>query len=205
MKLTNRWNRFIYRLWAPVYDLIFDLPYRQGRHLSMAALAIRPGERALFVGIGTGLDLPDLQVGIVAVGLDLSRPMLARAQSKLPLPGRAVSLVQGDAQALPFRDGVFDAAVLNLIVSVAPDGARCFRESMRVVRRGGRASVFDKFLAPGQSPGRLRRLLSVFTTLAGTDFNRRFEDIAPPGGYVIVRDEASLLRGMYRVILLRRL
>ncbi len=204
MRLTNSWNRFIYRLWAPIYDLLFDLPYREGRRQSMAALAVRPNERVLLVGVGTGLDLPGLAPNVTAVGIDLSGPMLMQASAKLPLPGRCVSLVQGDAEALPFRDGAFDAALSNLIVSVVPDGAMCFRETLRVLRPGGRLSLFDKFLAPDQTPSPPRRLLNVFSTLAGTDVNRRFEDIAAGSHFIMQRDEPNLLRGMYRVILLEK-
>lgn len=203
MKLTNRWNRFVYRLWSPIYDGLFDRLFAApGRRRAMQILALRPGERVLLVGVGTGADLPLLPAGVCAVGLDLSPDMLARAQAKLPLMGRDVTLVQGDAQALPPGMEGFDAAVLHLVLSVVPDGTACLQETLRALRPGGRAVIFDKFAPDG---GRLtlgRRLVNLVTTLAGTDVTRRFGDMAAQSDCVKVHDEPSLLRGAYRVILL---
>jgi len=203
VKLTNRWNRFVYRLWSPIYDGLFDRLFAApGRRRAMQLLALRPGERVLLVGVGTGADLPLLPAGVCAVGLDLSPDMLARAQAKLPLMGRDVTLVQGDAQALPPGMEGFDAAVLHLVLSVVPDGTACLQETLRALRPGGRAVIFDKFAPDG---GRLtlgRRLVNLVTTLAGTDVTRRFGDMAAQSDCVKVHDEPSLLRGAYRVILL---
>jgi phosphatidylethanolamine/phosphatidyl-N-methylethanolamine N-methyltransferase len=203
VKLTNRWNRFVYRLWSPIYDGLFDRLFAApGRRRAMQILALRPGERVLLVGVGTGADLPLLPAGVCAVGLDLSPDMLARAQAKLPLMGRDVTLVQGDAQALPPGMEGFDAAVLHLVLSVVPDGTACLQETLRALRPGGRAVIFDKFAPDG---GRLtlgRRLVNLVTTLAGTDVTRRFGDMAAQSDCVKVHDEPSLLRGAYRVILL---
>ena len=205
MKLTNRWNRFVYRLWSPIYDGLFDRLFAApGRRRAMQILALRPGERVLLVGVGTGADLPLLPAGVCAVGLDLSPDMLARAQAKLPLMGRDVTLVQGDAQALPPGMEGFDAAVLHLVLSVVPDGTACLHETLRALRPGGRAVIFDKFAPDG---GRLtlgRRLVNLVTTLAGTDITRRFGDMAAQSDCVKVHDEPSLLRGAYRVILIQK-
>lgn len=69
MRLTNRWNRFVYRLWSPIYDGLFDRFFAApGRRRAMQVLALQPGERVLLVGVGTGADLPLLPAGIRAVG-----------------------------------------------------------------------------------------------------------------------------------------
>jgi hypothetical protein len=60
----------------------------------------------------TGLELPLLPRGVSAAGVDLDPRMLARAWSRLPLPGRDIELVQADAlQFLCEHPGAFDAAV----------------------------------------------------------------------------------------------
>jgi ubiquinone/menaquinone biosynthesis C-methylase UbiE len=177
MPMTNRWNRLIYRLWAPVYDATLGWLYAAGRRRTVATLAAGAGERVLLPGVGTGADLPLLPEGMCAVGVDLSPAMLARAQARLPLPGRTVVLICGDVQALPLGDGTCDAGLLNLIVSVAPDGAACVREAARVVRPGGPIVIFDKFLADSATPGIGRRLLNVLAHRVGTDINRRLSDI----------------------------
>ena len=83
MKLTNKWNRFIYRLWAPVYDVTVNRAFRPGRKRTLEVLALQPGERVLIAGIGTGEDLLLLPAGVQAVGIDISPEMLSKARGKL--------------------------------------------------------------------------------------------------------------------------
>ena len=204
MKMTNRWNQFIYHLWAPIYDATVGHFFLPGRELAMELLKLQPGESVLLVGIGTGADLPLLPQGVEATGVDLSPDMLARARQKLPLPGREVTLLQGDAQQLLVDEASFDAVIFNLILSVIPDGAACLRENLRALKPGGRAVVFDKFLPDG---GRLtlgRRLLNLGSTLFGTDITRRFGDLAVGAGIRVVQDEPSLMKGTYRVVLVQK-
>lgn len=204
MKLTNRRNRFIYRLWAPLYDPVLARFFRPGRVRAMQALAPTAMERVLLVGVGTGADLPLLPRGVHAVGIDLSAAMLARAAARLPLPGREVVLAEADAQALPFATASFDAVVLNLILSVVPDPSACLAEALRVLRPGGRAVVFDKFVPDERAPGLARRLGNSLTTLVGTNINRRLDDIIGRQPWAVALDEPSLLGGTYRVVLLQR-
>lgn len=202
MKMTNRWNRLIYRLWAPIYDSTVGHFFLPGRMRAIEMLNLQPGEYVLLVGVGTGADLPLLPKGVQAVGVDISADMLAKARRKLPLPGLEVTLLQGDAQKLLVDEAAFDVVIFNLILSVIPDGAACLRENLRALKPGGRAVVFDKFLP---DTGRLtlgRRLLNLGSTLFGTDITRRFGDLARGAKIQIVQDEPSLLHGTYRVILL---
>ena len=205
MKITNRWNRFIYRLWAPIYDSTVGHFFLPGRTRAIEVLNLQPGECVLLVGVGTGADLPLLPQGVQAVGVDISVDMLAKARQKLPLPGREVTLLQGDAQQLLVDEAVFDVVIFNLILSVIPDGKACLQATRRAMKEGGRAVIFDKFLVGAKKPSALRQLMNVFSTLFGTDINRRLEEMIEGTGWQIVSDEASILRGMYRVIVLRTL
>jgi phosphatidylethanolamine/phosphatidyl-N-methylethanolamine N-methyltransferase len=202
VKMTNRWNRVIYRFWAPVYDATVGRMFLPGRRQAMQVLDLVAGERVLLVGVGTGADLPLLPEGVEAVGVDLSLEMLARARSRQLLPGRAVCLIQGDAQAPLVEAGVFDAVVLNLVLSVIPDGSACLRSALAALKPGGRAVVFDKFRPDGRKASALRRFLNFFSTIMGTDITRRFGDLLGDLPWEVVRDEDSILRGAYRVILL---
>lgn len=203
MRMTNRWNLFIYRLWAPIYDATVGHFFLPGRMQAIELLDLQPGERVLLLGAGTGADLPLLPKGVKAIGVDISPDMLARARRKLPLPGVEVILIQGDAQSLLVDEASCEAILFNLILSVIPDGAACLRENLRALKPGGRMVVFDKFLpdAGRLTPG--RRLLNLGSTLFGTDITRRFGDLSKGTGLQVVRDEPSLLDGTYRVILIR--
>jgi phosphatidylethanolamine/phosphatidyl-N-methylethanolamine N-methyltransferase len=204
MKMTNRWNRFIYRLWAPVYDAVLNSFFMPGRKRAMEVLNLQPGERVLLVGVGTGADLPLLPQGVQITGIDLSPEMLARSRARLPLPGRLVTLIQGDAQLLQVDEACFDAVLFNLILSVIPDPSACLRENLRALKPGGRAVVFDKFMPEKGTLTLGRRFINVFSTLLGTDITRRFGDLVAGIGWVVSLDEPSLLRGVYRIILLNK-
>lgn len=191
-----------YRLWAPIYDGLFGPALERARRRSLALLALQQGERVVVPGVGTGLDLPMLPAGVEAVGLDLSPQMLGRARRKRS--PASVELREGDAQALPFPEASFDAAVLHLLVSVVPDGGRAFAEAWRVVKPGGRLVIFDKFLGEGLQPSRLRALVGVVARALGTDPNRHLSEIIGPMARHVALDEPSVLGGQYRIVLLRK-
>lgn len=202
MPMTDRPNLAAYRWWAPVYDRTVDRALSKGRRRAMDLLNLKPGERVLLLGVGTGADLPLLPADTRAVGVDVSHEMLEVARSKLPLPGREITLLAGDAQEPPVDPGSFDAVLLNLILTVVPDGAACLRAALRALKPGGRGVIFDKFLPDARSPGPARRLLNMVTTRLGTDVNRRFGDLAAGSGCTVLRDEPSVLGGAYRVLLI---
>lgn len=206
MPVTSRWNSVIYRLWAPVYDLLFDRLFFAGaRRRSIRALAVHSGERVLLPGVGTGADLPLLPARAVAIGIDFSPHMLAQAQRKLTDCAATVLLVQGDAQRLPVADGTIDAAVLHLVLSVVPDGQACATETARCLRTDGRAVVFDKFVAESAvRPSRLRRLINFGAVRLGTDLNRRLGELLTGADLVAVDDWPAFLGGVYRIVRLRR-
>src|SRR5512143_3981638 len=122
MKMTNRRNVLIYRIWAPIYDSTVDRLFKPGRRRAIQLLDLKPGEQVLIPGVGTGADLPLLTAGVEATGIDLTPEMLAKARLKLDQCPASVKLIEGDAQALLVNEGGFDAAILNLILSVIPDG-----------------------------------------------------------------------------------
>ncbi len=205
MRMTNRWNRLIYRFWSPVYDLLFDrLLFASGRKRMFELLRLRGDERVLLVGVGTGADLPYLPQKTQVIGLDLSPEMLRRARRKRrKIQGAAGRLlIQADAQALPVQDASFDVVILTLILSVVPDGQVCWREALRALRPGGRAILFDKFLPDNQSPSPVRALLNLGANLLGTDINRHLGDMLAGTECTISLSEPSLFNGMYRIIVI---
>ena len=149
MRMTNRRNLVVYRLWAPAYDATVSRLFLPGRRRAIQLLALQPGERVLLVGVGTGADLPLLPPGVQATATDLSPQMLERARQKLGQCPASVELVQGDAQSLLVPGGGFDAAILHLILSVVPDGRACLDATLQALRPNGRAVVFDKFRPDG--------------------------------------------------------
>jgi demethylmenaquinone methyltransferase / 2-methoxy-6-polyprenyl-1,4-benzoquinol methylase len=110
------------------------------RRATRAALALRPGERVLDVGAGTGISTEELgRSGAFAVGADLSTGMLRAGHRVRP----EVPLLAGDALKLPFADGVFDAVTISFALRNVVDTAAALRELARVTRPGGRLVVCE--------------------------------------------------------------
>lgn len=203
--MTNRWNRFIYRLWAPIYDSTVNHFFMPGRKRTLQLLNLQPGEKVLLIGVGTGADLPFLPAGVDATGIDISPEMLAKARLKLDLCPATVKLLQGDAQVLlSGEEASFDTVILNLILSVIPDGNACLQSALRALKPNGRAIIFDKFLPEGKSASIARKFFNLFSTMFGTDINRRLSDLIQGCPCEIIHNESSIGQGMYRVILLRK-
>lgn len=202
MKITNLHNLAAYRLWAPIYDSTVNHFFMPGRKRALEVLALKPGEKVLIVGVGTGADFPFLPAGVGATGIDLSPEMLAKAREKLPTCRAAVKLIQGDAQGLFVPENSCDAAILNLILSVVPDGRACLESALRAVKPGGRLVIFDKFQPDDEKVTPVRRFMNLFSTLFGTDITRRFGEMRQGLPCKVLRNESSLHDGLYRVILL---
>jgi phosphatidylethanolamine/phosphatidyl-N-methylethanolamine N-methyltransferase len=205
---SNAWNRLRYSVWSIGYDA-FTRPFVPLRRRSIELLALRPGERVLIVGAGTGADLPLLPSGIEVLATDITPAMLARAQrwvDAAPAGAPRVTLAVMDGQALDLEDASFDAVVLHLILAVIPDPARCLGEAARVLKPGGRVAVMDKFLGEGARPSLVRRAANLVSGLLVTEINRRLGEILAASGAALAveRDEAAALGGFFRVVLLRK-
>lgn len=127
-----------YARWAPVYDLAFTLVMAPGRRAAVAA-AQRRGGLVLDVGVGTGLELPMFGPDVKLVGVDLSEPMLRRAQDRVLRKNliQVAGLCVMDATRLAFASDHFDSAVAPYVLTVVPDPAATLDELARVVKPGG--------------------------------------------------------------------
>ena len=101
----------------------------------------RPGMRILDVATGTGMVAFALaERGAEVVGLDQSEAMLATARARLarsPELASRMSFVVGEAEALPFADGEFDALSFTYLLRYVDDRAATMSELSRVVAPGG--------------------------------------------------------------------
>ena len=197
--------RHSYSLFAPVYDA-FVAPFTASarRHSLLRLREGPPPAAVLLVGVGSGLDLPLLPPGPRYTGLDLTPAMLARARRKAAALGLDIRLDEGDARRLPYGDAAFDVVVLHLILAVTPHPEQVLAEAARVLRRGGRILILDKFLRPGQKAP-LRRLVSPLLGLLATRTDVVFEAVlAQVPGLAVVSDRPALAGGWFRYIELRR-
>ena len=128
---------------APVYDAMnramtagLDRRWRR----ETARTVVSPGDRVVDVCCGTGdLAIAARHAGGVVTGLDFSERMLARARTK----SDEIEWVEGDALALPFADGSFDAVTVGFGVRNLDDLERGLGELRRVLRPGGRLGILE--------------------------------------------------------------
>jgi phosphatidylethanolamine/phosphatidyl-N-methylethanolamine N-methyltransferase len=137
-ELNNQAVAQAYGHWAPFYDLVFGAVFEQGRHAAIRA-AERVGGRILEVGVGTGISLPDYRRNSRLVGVDLSEPMLRKAQKRVSeLRLRNVEgLFLMDAERLGFPDDSFDVIVAQYVITTVPHPEATLDEFARVLKPGG--------------------------------------------------------------------
>jgi ubiquinone/menaquinone biosynthesis C-methylase UbiE len=135
----------------------------------LEALALRPGERVLDVGVGPGLLAEDMartvgEGGHVA-GIDLSEAMLAVARRRCTEQAWTDFRV-ADASKLPFADGSFDALVSTQVYEYVADMDAALAEARRVLRPGGRIVIldtdWDSVVWSTEDRGRMRRVLEAW-------------------------------------------
>ena len=110
----------------------------------IAAAGVAAGDRVLDVGCGTGKLTGELVALLGAdrvAAVDPSPPFVSAVRAAHP----GVTVEEAPAEALPFANGTFDAAVAQLVVNFMEDAHVGVGEMMRVTRSGGSvaAAVWD--------------------------------------------------------------
>lgn len=155
--IRRRYNRLaaIY----PIFELMFWLP-RGICARAVERLGLKPGDRVLEVGCGTGRNLPYLVKAVGpegrVYGVDLSDGMLARARALCARKGwKNVTLFQQDACELDLPEPV-EAALFSLSYAVMPEPQRALEQAWKFVGERGRVVIVDAKLLPGLL-GKLQR------------------------------------------------
>jgi SAM-dependent methyltransferase len=99
---------------------------------------LHAGWRVLDVATGSGnAAIAAARLGCTAVGIDYVPELLERGRERAAAEGLEVELIEGDAEALPFADGSFDAVTSVFGSMFAPNHAQAASELLRVCRPGG--------------------------------------------------------------------
>lgn len=168
-------------------------------------LALEKDSRVLFVGVGTGSDIPFfLNKGYDITAIDYSAEMLKVAKEKYP--DSVIKFIEMDAQKMAFPDESFDFIVASLILSVVPDPEKTLNETIRVIKKNGYFLIFDKFVPKNKSMKLKQQIFRPIIKLLGTDigldFNELYKKVENDCDLII--DKEVMMNGMYRKIVVKR-
>ena len=183
---------------GPTYDryaslLSFGQDPRWRRFL-VSRVEAGAGERVLDVATGTAAVAIELArtYGCSVVGLDQSPEMLAEGRARVARAGLGdrIELVEGRAEALPFKDGSFDALTFTYLLRYVDDPAATLLELARVVRPGGTIASLEFGVPPGVLPRAAWNLyVGVGLPLAGR--------LVSPGWHEVGSFLGPSIRGFY--------
>jgi ubiquinone/menaquinone biosynthesis C-methylase UbiE len=150
--------------------------------------------RVLEIGCGTGRNLPRYPAAAQPVAVDPFLRNLSYARARAP----GVPLVQARAEALPFRDGAFRAAVSSLVLCSVDDPPAALAELRRVLGPRGELRVIEHVRARQRWIGRLQDAVQpAWTALSGgCRPNRATEAAVAAAGFALDPDRAE--RGLMR-------
>lgn len=196
---TNTWNKIRYTLYTPGYDLIARY-FKASRTKSIDSLDLKPSDKVLIIGAGTGLDIEIIQTDCKIIATDITPSMIARIKKRNIKLKRNVEAIVMDGQALRYDDNSFDKIILHLILAVIPDPVACMKEAERALKPGGYIAVFDKFVRKNTKVSSIRRFANLLTNLIFSDITRDFESIVNKTGLLVISDIDADFKGNFRLI-----
>ena len=158
MKETK--TRLIYDFQSYFYDSLASKTLARRQRGAIKRMDIRPGQKVLDIGIGTGLSLDSYPGNCHVVGMDLSEKMLAKARKKVARTNlEHVDLLCADAMFCNFAPQSFDHILISHVISVVSDPVRLIRLVYQLGKPGCRIVIINHFRSTNRLLGLLDRLI----------------------------------------------
>ncbi len=159
-----------YAILSPVYDFLFDKVFYPGRVAAIDLLEVKPGDRVLEVGVGTGLNLPLYARDCDITGIDISEEMLRKAEARVQALGMTkAKLMVMDGSRLEFPDNSFDRVIATYVISAVPDPVKTLLEMRRVCKPSGHLVILNHFKSENPVIGMFEKMLAPVCTKIGFD------------------------------------
>jgi len=143
------WFSFIYDLMERVYGrFLFKMNTVKARRHMIEALEMKPGCRVIEISIGTGINFRamagDFPPDVRLYGLDISMGMLRKCLRNARRWKLDIELINGKAEALPFKDESFDVVFHVGGINFFNDKRKAIEEMIRVAKPGTRLLLSDE-------------------------------------------------------------
>jgi len=167
------------------------------RRVVRAALALRPGDRVLDVGVGPGLLAAEMadEVGPSGriCGIDISDSMLAIARTRVD-EGPGIELEAASVARIPHPVESFDVVVSTQVFEYVDDVAGALDEVRRVLRPAGRVVLLDtdwgSVVWRSRDDARMARVLTAFEDhLADPHLPRTLADVLAKSGFTLTHQQ----------------
>jgi ubiquinone/menaquinone biosynthesis C-methylase UbiE len=170
----------------------------------MELIDVKPGQKVLIIGAGTGMDIDYMPPGCEIIATDITPAMLKLTKKRNKKLKHNIKAMLMDGQNLEFPENTFDKVLLHMILTVIPDPVKTIQEAERVVKKGGKISVLDKFVPKNKKPSAVRKFFNLFTNVLFSNIAMNFEPLLNTTKLKVISDQKVENRGNYRIIMLEK-
>jgi len=134
----------IYDLFMQDYFKLFEEDTKQAYPEFFKKLQLKPNQKVLEIGFGTGINLLFYPEFINLIGLDLIPQMLETAKNKAKELNKInVEFIVSDGHKIPYKDNYFDVVVVTFTLCVAENPQKILQEIIRVCKPNGIIGIFE--------------------------------------------------------------
>jgi ubiquinone/menaquinone biosynthesis C-methylase UbiE len=184
-----------------LYDLMARRAERAGLGERRRRLLADLEGDVLEIGAGTGASLPHYERAARVVALERDPSMAKRLPAKTAEARVPVEVASGTANALPFPDATFDAAVSTFVLCSVADQGAVLAEVRRVLKPGGKLVLLEHVRGEGRVARWQQRLTPLHRKVFGNcHLNRDTLAAATAAGFDTAEVEHTDLPGTHALV-----